>query len=83
MSVVAVIGALCLGIIIGWLVRELVPRFKNVSVKVLSAVVSVVIGGVVLAFLSRASDDTTIWFYPIGLIVGFAARRYNFLRNKR
>jgi uncharacterized membrane protein len=69
MSIVPAIGATCLGIVIGYLVRYFVRRFKNYTPKALSSVVSIILGGGVVKFLS--TDQLAWWFYPIGLLIGF------------
>jgi hypothetical protein len=69
MSVVPPIGAMCLGIVIGWLVRFFIWRFETFSPSVLSSVISILLGGGITRFLS--ADPNVWWFYPIGLLVGF------------
>ena len=66
---VPAIGSTSLGIVIGWLVRYFLFRFKKFDRNVLSSVVTILLGGVVLKFLS--TDKSVIWFYPIGLLIGF------------
>jgi len=70
-NVVPSIGSTCLGIVIGWLVRFFIWRFKQFSPSVLSAVVSVILGGAVAKYLGPTNDPNVWWFYPIGLLVGF------------
>jgi uncharacterized membrane protein len=69
MNIVAAIGATCLGVVIGWLVRYFIRRFEKFGPAVLGAVVSVVLGGAVVKFLE--ADKSVWWFYPIGLLIGF------------
>lgn len=70
-SVVIPIGVTCLGIVVGWMVRYFIRRFTKFGPGVLSSLLSIILGGAVLKFLSV--DNVTIWFYPIGLFVGFVA----------
>ena len=70
-SVVIPIGVTCLGIVVGWMVRYFIRRFTKFGPGALSSVLSIILGGAVLKFLSV--DNVTIWFYPIGLLVGFVA----------
>lgn len=71
MSIVAAIGSLSLGIVVGWLVRYFIRRFKSFTPKALGSVVSLIVGGAITSFLE--ADKSVWWFYPIGLLVGFAA----------
>jgi hypothetical protein len=66
------IGATCLGIVIGWLIRYFLFRFENFNPKVLGSTISLIAGGVVISFLqSNTPDKTVVWFYPIGVLGGF------------
>ena len=69
MSIVAPIGATCLGIVMGWLVRYFIRRFESFNANAFGAIVGVVVGGVVVTFLEE--DKSVWWFYPIGLFIGF------------
>ena len=69
MKIVAAIGSTALGIVIGWLVRYFIRRFENFTAAALGSVVSIIIGGAVVKFLGP--DASTLWFYPIGLLLGF------------
>jgi hypothetical protein len=83
MGILAAVGITCLGIIIGWLVRFSVEKFKDVTPKVLTSVVSLILGGVITGFISRtAAESWVLLFYPIGLVIGFATRRYDVLRRR-
>ncbi len=66
---VAIVGSLSVGIVVGWLVRFFIRRFKKFGPAALSAVVSVLLGGTVVKFLE--ADRSVIWYYPIGLLAGF------------
>ena len=68
--VVAAIGATCLGIVVGWLVRYFIRRFTSFSAASLTSVVSIVAGGAAIKFLGK--DNSVWWYYPIGLFLGFA-----------
>ncbi|HCJ67087.1 MAG TPA: hypothetical protein DHV62_07135, partial [Elusimicrobia bacterium] len=67
MSIIAVVGSLSLGIVIGWLVRYFIRRFKSFTPKALGSVVSIIAGGAVIKFLE--ADKSVWWFYPIGLLM--------------
>lgn len=64
------IGTTALGIVMGWLIRYFIRRFEKFDATVLASVVSVLIGGAAVHFI--AADPTTQWFYPVGLLAGFA-----------
>jgi len=75
MNWIIALGASSLGIVIGILVAWFVLEAKEMNLKVLSASVTVLTGGAVMGlfqFLSH-SQTSEIWFYPIGLLVGFCA----------
>ena len=69
MELLPAIGATCLGIVIGWLVRYFLKRFKNYTPQILGSLISILFGGAILFFLEKGKD--AIWFYPIGLLIGF------------
>ncbi len=69
MSLVPAVGAMCLGIVIGWLTRYFVFRFNSFKPMTLTAVISAIVGGTVVGFLG--ADKSVWWFYPIGLLIGF------------
>ena len=70
-NVVPAVGSTCLGIVIGWLVRFFIWHFKQFSPSVLSAVVTVILGGAVAKYLGPTNDPNVWRFYPIGLLAGF------------
>jgi uncharacterized membrane protein YfcA len=63
------IGATCLGIVIGWLVRYFIRRFRTFGPMVMGSVISIILGGAVIKFLE--ADKSVWWYYPIGLFLGF------------
>jgi uncharacterized membrane protein YeaQ/YmgE (transglycosylase-associated protein family) len=65
------IGLICVGFIVGWLILFFLRRFQNFTVEVLGGILGLIFGGVVLSFLQMA-DKTDIWYYPIGLVIGWA-----------
>jgi uncharacterized membrane protein len=80
------VGSLCLGIFVGFLVWYFVKRFANYTAEGLTAVVAVLVGGVITAFLDApipgvpsaaagsagpAASPEHRWWYPIGLLAGF------------
>jgi O-antigen/teichoic acid export membrane protein len=69
MSAVPPIGSTCLGFVIGWLVRFFLYRMKSFTPKALSSIVSIIAGGAAIKLL--ASDSDLIWWYLIGLFLGF------------
>src|ERR1035441_9414277 len=71
MNVVPAIGSTCFGIVIGWLVRFFIFRFRTFTPNVLSSVISLMCGAATMRFLS--ADPNVLWFYPIGLLIGFIA----------
>jgi NhaP-type Na+/H+ or K+/H+ antiporter len=70
-NVVPALGSTSLGVVIGWLVRYFIRRFKKFTPSVLSTVVSLTFGGVAVKFLD--ADRSIVWFYPIGVLLGFVA----------
>ncbi len=71
MALVPALGSLSLGIVVGWLVRFFLRRFRTFTPKTLGTVVTILVGGAVVRFLS--ADTLVWWWYPIGLLVGFVA----------
>ena len=64
------LGALSLGIVIGWLVRFFLDRLRVFNVKALASIVSILVGGVVAHFLGADPFRVSVWAYPIGLLIG-------------
>lgn len=70
-NLVPALGSTSLGIVMGWLVRYFIRRFHKFSPAVLSSVISLTFGGVAVKFLG--ADNSVLWYYPIGVLIGFAA----------
>jgi len=68
MEHVPVVGVICLGIFVGWLVGFTLMRQEKFSVKSLAAILSIILGAAITKFLGP--DRMVWWFYPIGLLVG-------------
>jgi hypothetical protein len=69
---VAVIGSTCLGVVVGWLVRYFLFRFEKFNVQILGSTISILTGGVIIVFFNSVDPNKeVIWFYPIGLLIGF------------
>lgn len=69
------LGVTCVGIFVGYLCMFFVARFKNHSVKQFVAIIVALFSGTVMSFLVANIGDndeysTTIWRYPIGLVIG-------------
>ncbi|MBG1265488.1 hypothetical protein [Nostoc sp. WHI] len=69
LEIAPLIGSTCLGIVVGWLVRYFIRRFKSHTPQVLGSIIGIVLGGAIIKFFG--ADQTAIWFYPIGLLLGF------------
>jgi hypothetical protein len=67
---IAAFGAICLGIVVGWLVRYILYRLRAFTPKTLAAILSVVFGGGILRLLG--ADVTMLGLYIIGVLLGFA-----------
>lgn len=70
-TIVPIVGALCLGILIGWLIGFFLMRMETFTPKAFAAIIGVLLGATVTQFLGP--DRTVWWFYPIGLILGIMA----------
>jgi hypothetical protein len=60
---------MCLGVVLGWLVRFFLARLKQFNVKVLSSVASILCGGEIVRILPDPFQYAW-WFYPVGLLIG-------------
>jgi hypothetical protein len=72
-EIIPAIGAISLGIVIAYLFRYFITRFKKFAPSTLSSVISIIAGGAVVKFLG--ADKTVIWCYPIGLLLGLIGYR--------
>lgn len=70
------IGVIALGVFVGWITRFFVARLSSFSIKTMGALISVVLGGVVLNLFAGPAFDDLFWFYPIGLLIGFALGKW-------
>jgi hypothetical protein len=67
-------GSLCLGLLIGILIAWYMLDVKEVNLTALYSSVAIAVGGSVLGFfkfLSPGGTADALWFYPIGLFLGF------------
>jgi len=51
MNIIAFIGATCLGIVTGWLVRYFILRFKTFTSQTPCSVISIIAGGAVIKII--------------------------------
>ena len=73
----AVVGIISTGLLMGWLFRYSLDRFKNYTVRTMGASVSVVLGAAVTYVFgmkgsSQPQVTNEIWLYPVGLLLGVA-----------
>jgi O-antigen/teichoic acid export membrane protein len=71
MDWVVICGSLSLGMLVGMLVGFFVQESKTWAHRELSAAVAALAVTGVLAILRFDAHQREIWFYPIGLVVGF------------
>lgn len=65
------IGAVCFGIVIGWITyRTLRRKTANAAISDIAAVIGAVGGGVVTTLYANGTSDAFGW-YSIGLLTGF------------
>lgn len=76
-----VAGAASLGIVVGWLIRYFIRRFKRFTPQALTAVISAAVGGGILKLLTV--DEHAIWSYFIGLLLGFVIYHLIFVLERR
>ena len=67
------IGAVCFGIVIGYVTYRTLVRQDTASVSDIAAVVAAVGGGVVAERFSNTAHSDSFGWYSIGLLIGFAA----------
>jgi hypothetical protein len=64
-------GVFCLGVFVACLAWFFIVRFRTYGAGALSAIITVVFGAVVLAFIEAdAAGRGDRWWYPIGLLIG-------------
>lgn len=69
------LGSVCLGILIGSLVRTVVFQTEKLTEKTLLSLVAVMVGATVLGMFKAFSGEKMpeqVYFYPVGLLVGYA-----------
>lgn len=66
----AAIGTLSLGVFLGYMAWYFATRVTDKWIDSFAAVAGILFGGVVLAFIGGAAEQTR-WFYPIGLVIGW------------
>lgn len=69
------LGVTCVGVFVGYLCMFYVARSKNHTVRQFVATIAALLTGTVASFLVTNIGDndeypTTIWRYPIGLVIG-------------
>jgi hypothetical protein len=74
----AIVGSICLGIVMGWLVRYFLDRFDRFDAKILGSVVSVIAGGVMVHVFGESNpvEQYARWYYFIGLLPGILLYPY-------
>lgn len=66
------IASACLGAVVAYIAMYFVTRFTSYTPKVLGALLSVMLGGTVVAFLGKMSNVKAVFsYYVIGLAIGF------------
>ena len=70
-AIIPFIGSICLGTVIGWLIRYFIRRFRSFTPKVFGALLTALFGGAVLRLFG--ADQNVLWCYPIGIFIGFFA----------
>jgi undecaprenyl pyrophosphate phosphatase UppP len=71
----AIVGSFALGLVVAWLVRRSLDGVKNVGVKAVGSLLSLIFGSAVIAFLGHFLAPNEVfpkeyWLYPIGFLVG-------------
>ena len=62
------VGAICLGIAVGYFVKWFLKRLTSYTIQGLGLILTMVFGGAIVNFLKN--DATVFWYYPIGLCIG-------------
>jgi hypothetical protein len=78
MNWVIAIGAICLGLVVGWMAGQTFVQLKRFDVTALASIISVMVGAAVIgifqSFLGKEPKNcpVEVWFYPVGLLLGVA-----------
>ena len=81
MNIVEATGSLCLGIVVGWLVRFFIRRFKS---PLLLPSIIIFLGGNVVTIVGN--ELNLLWFYSIGIFLGlviYTLLAHIYLRYKK
>jgi uncharacterized membrane protein len=65
------VGAVCFGLVVGYITYRTLVRVDSTSISDLAAVIAAIGGGVVTQLFGDDSTDTFGW-YSIGLLIGMA-----------
>lgn len=69
LTIMQIIGALCFGGVIGWVLRLVLAFAKEIAVKSLSSIISAIAGGASMALFNPKEDMFAC--YSMGLAAGF------------
>jgi len=79
MDYIVALGAVSLGVIVGWMVYHTV-RQETLNAKVFGSIVSVRVGAGVIGIFQKVAGDKSssglpheVYLYPVGLLIGIAA----------
>jgi hypothetical protein len=77
MQIYVIMGAGCVGLLIGSMVRVVFRNIKTVDVKTLGSIISVMAGAGVIAVFQLVNGKgmqlpAEVWCYPIGLFLGYS-----------
>jgi len=70
MNLAADIGAIALGMFVGYLVWFFVSKFSAFNVSGLTSILGAVLAGAALKYLTQAQNAQILMYYPIGLVMG-------------
>jgi hypothetical protein len=70
MGVAPNVGAIALGLFVGYLVWHFVSKFSAFTVSGLTSILGAVLAGAVLRYLAKEGNAQVFVFYPIGLVFG-------------
>jgi hypothetical protein len=81
-------GAICLGIVVGWMAGQTFVQIEKMSVTALGAIVGVMVSGAVIGLFQHFLGNNLngvpaeVWLYPVGLFVGaFCAVTASYLQQ--